>query len=95
MSIEFNLRPDLESRVKALAAASGLPVEKWLEGVIEQAAASPTARTGGSGTLDLFAAWDAEDTTADPEEVERRKREFDEFRRVMNENRPGQRPLYP
>jgi len=92
VTIELNLRPDLQTRVQAQAAAFGLPVAAWLEKVIEQAA---PPQNHGSRTLDLFAAWDAEDVTSDPDELERRQRECEEFQANLNRNRAGERPLYP
>jgi hypothetical protein len=46
-------------------------------------------------TLDLLAQWDREDRTDDPEEIRRRHEEWDEFRRLMNEDSLSGRPIYP
>jgi hypothetical protein len=43
MSITLELRPELETKVKAQAEARGLPVERYLQSVIEAAALSPSA----------------------------------------------------
>lgn len=91
MTIELKLRPDLQVRVEAQAAALGIPVTAWIAEVIEQAA---PPLSNGSPTLALFAAWDAEDATSDPVELERRQREFEEFQANMNRNRAGERPLH-
>ena len=48
-------------------------------------------------TLELFAQWEAEDATEDPEEIARRNREWEEFKANMNATRTaaGARLLYP
>ena len=58
--------------------------------------------TGASGevdteTLALLEAWSREDATDDPEKLRAARKELDEFKRAMNENRAatGERILYP
>ena len=58
--------------------------------------------TGASGevdteTLALLEAWAREDATDDPETLRAARKELDEFKRAMNENRTatGERILYP
>jgi hypothetical protein len=48
-------------------------------------------------TLELLAAWRAEDATTDPEEIRAAADELAEFKRSMNESRvsAGEPPLYP
>lgn len=43
----------------------------------------------------LLAAWDAEDATDDPRELEQRRKDFEDFKKAMNQNRSSERPLYP
>jgi hypothetical protein len=61
-----------------------------------------TAQASGDGkvdraTLELLAAWRAEDATTDPEEIRAAADELAEFKRSMNESRvsAGEPPLYP
>ena len=51
----------------------------------------------GERTKALFAAWDAEDATDDPEEIAARQREWEEFRTSINETcaAAGSRRIYP
>ena len=58
--------------------------------------------TGASGevdteTLALLEAWAREDATNDPEKLRAARKDLDEFKRAMNENRAatGERILYP
>ena len=48
-------------------------------------------------TLALLEAWAREDATDDPEKLRAARKELDEFKRAMNENRAatGERILYP
>ena len=48
-------------------------------------------------TLELLAAWQAEDATSDPEEIRAAEQELAEFKQAMNENRVscGEPLLYP
>jgi hypothetical protein len=42
-----------------------------------------------TSTLELLAAWRAEDATTDPEKLRQADEEVAEFKRAMNENRCG------
>jgi hypothetical protein len=51
-------------------------------------------------TLDLLDKWDREQATDDPDEIDRRQREVEQFKAAMNRNRlemegPNSRRLYP
>jgi hypothetical protein len=50
-----------------------------------------------SATLELLAAWKAEDATTDPEKIRAADEEVDAFIKAMNENRAatGERLLFP
>jgi hypothetical protein len=50
-----------------------------------------------TATLELLAAWKAEDATTDPEELRQADEEVAEFKKAMNENRAatGARLLFP
>jgi len=65
--------------------------------VVEPASAPLPIGSVDSSTLELFAAWKAEDATSDPEKVLAADREVDEFIKALNENRSvaGERPLFP
>ena len=50
-----------------------------------------------AATLELLAAWTAEDATSDPEKLREADEEIAQFKKAMNENRAGvgARPLFP
>ena len=50
-----------------------------------------------NATLELLAAWKAEDATTDPEKLRQADEEAAEFKKAMNENRAatGARLLFP
>ena len=60
----------------------------------------PFAPSNGSvdtATLELLAAWKAEDATTDPEKLREADEEIAAFKKAMNENRAatGAQPLFP
>ena len=61
------------------------------------AAPPPPASSVDFPTLELLAAWKAEDATTDPEKLRQADEEVAEFKRAMNENRAatGARLLFP
>jgi hypothetical protein len=42
----------------------------------------------------LFASWDAEDETDDPEEIARRQEEWEQLKQALNANRGSGRKLF-
>jgi hypothetical protein len=49
MTVNLNIKPGLEARLVARARASGLPLENFIEGVLEREATAPD--TNGSPSL--------------------------------------------
>jgi hypothetical protein len=66
---------------------------------IEPAGAPPLPTMGSvdTATLELLAAWKAEDATTDPEKLREADEQIAEFKKAMNENRAatGARLLFP
>lgn len=89
-----NIPPEIEQRLRREAARVGLDEAEFVKRLIEKALPS-SERTVDRATLDLLAAWDAEDETDDPAEITRRQREWEELRKSMNENSLSGRPVYP
>jgi len=62
-------------------------------------ASVPPPPTGSidTATLELLAAWKAEDATSDPEKLRAADKEIADFKKAMNETRAavGARPLFP
>jgi len=84
VTITLHLKPDVQSRVAAQAAASGLPVDAFVERIIEEFA---TATQIADPTLALFARWDAEDATDDPAEIAARNREWEDLEASLKAHR--------
>ena len=83
-----------QAKLEAVAVKRGLSPAECARQLLAASLPDPVST---DRTLDLFATWDAEDATDDPEEIERRNREWEAFKTNMNENRAvaGARLLYP
>lgn len=57
----------------------------------------PASGAVDTATLELLAAWKAEDATNDPAKLREADKEVARFKKAMNENREaaGARPLFP
>src|SRR2546421_13049695 len=74
------LRPELETRLKQEAQRRGVDVSEYASRLIDEAlSSSPSLPRPDQATLDLFDQWDQEEATDDPAEIERRRRETQEF----------------
>lgn len=94
MTLQINLSPELEARLKDAASREGLDEVEYARQLIEKSVSSaPPIRD--QATLDLFAKWDAEDATDDPDEIARRQADWEEFKKAMNEDSMSGRPIYP
>jgi hypothetical protein len=92
MTVKLELDAQTEASIAAQAAARGVPVQTFLQSLIQKAA---NQGQPGAATLALFEKWNAEDDTLDPVELERRRAEFEEFKAGVNANRSGERVIYP
>jgi hypothetical protein len=94
MTLTIHLTSEEESRLQIEARKNGLTPEECAREVLvtHLLAEAPEDRT-----LELFAAWEAEDATDDAGEIARRNQEWEEFRAGMNASRAaaGTAPLYP
>ncbi|MGD0769999.1 MAG: hypothetical protein ABSB42_17580 [Tepidisphaeraceae bacterium] len=100
MTLIIDLNAEAESRLKTAATRQGIKPEAYAKQIIEEHL--PASDDGGTSqaTLELLARWDAEDATTDAEEIASRRKEVDDFKNAMNENRlqaegPGSRKIYP
>ena len=94
MSLIIDLTPEEEARLRAAAANQGVePAEVARRVLVEHL----PALSHGASTLELFAAWDAEDATDDPAELAARNREWEDLKSSLNANRAatGEGPLFP
>lgn len=92
-----DLPPEVERRLKSEAARLGVDEAEYVKRLIQQGlpATDEPTRFVDRATLDLVAQWDAEDATDDPAELARRAREWEQFRKSMNEDSLSGRPVYP
>ena len=102
MSITLDLRPETEARLKETAERTGLSLEQYLTGWIEQvpemipaaelarliAESDQSLEEGPAENLEeLFARWREEDATDDPEELDRRDAALKDLKANLNANR--------
>jgi plasmid stability protein len=94
VEITIHLSDEEEARLRAAAARNGVSVPECARQVLvtHLPPEEPPDRT-----QELFAQWEAEDATEDPEEIARRNREWEELKATMNAARAaaGARLLYP
>lgn len=102
MTVTLNLNPGVKAKITQEAAAEGTGVSDYLEKMIEETV-KPKPRVVYSqeqlaknqAALAMLEEWDREDETDDPEEIARRRAEWEEFKKGMNENHTSDRVIYP
>jgi len=96
MTLTLQLTPETEARLRAAAQRDGLDPAVYAERMLVEylpalepgvgaAEHSPTPGPGAT-TLALFARWEAEDGTDDPEEIAARTREWEELKANLEAN---------
>lgn len=91
MTLTLEIEPELNGHLRELAQAEGLSVEQYVRRLLAQAVHARSDREA----LALLREWESEDATDDPEEIGRRRRDWDAFRQAMNRSHPSNRTLYP
>ncbi len=94
MTLSIHISPELESRLKIAADERGIDEAEYARQLIERNL-TPSAPYRDQATLDLLAKWKAEGDAISPAEVKLAEKEWDEFRKSMNENSLSGRPIYP
>jgi hypothetical protein len=94
MTLIPDFTPEDEARLAAAARERGMDPAEFARELLRE---HLPPQAPGEGTRALFALWDAEDATDDPEEVAARNREWEEFEANINQARAaaGARLIYP
>jgi hypothetical protein len=94
MTLILDFTPEDEARLAAAARERGMDPAEFARELLREHM-PPLAP--GEATRALFAVWDAEDATDDPEEIAARNREWEEFKADVNATRAaaGARLIYP
>lgn len=91
MTLAIELPPVLLVRVEARAQERGMALAEYVAKLIEEALpAEPNARA-----VSLLKAWEAEDATDDPEELEARRADWEATKADLNEAHSSGRKLFP
>ena len=99
--VMLELSPEIETRLAAKAAKMGQAVSDYLKTVVErdveQIPADQSEEQGSDNTaaLEVLRAWQAQNATGDPDELERRREDWKEFKAALNENHTSDRVLFP
>jgi len=91
MTVTLELEPELDSHLRAVAHAEGVSVEQYLRRLIAGAVRSGPAEPA----LALLQEWEEEDATEDPDEIARRKRDWEAFREALSRSHSSSRVIFP
>lgn len=94
MNITIELNQEEEARLRAAAARNGMSAAECARHVLTTHLPSGEPK---DRTLELFAEWEAEDATEDPEEIRRAEEELAELKAGLDAPRAaaGARLLFP
>lgn len=92
MPASVELGPEQEEQLHKEAETMGISVEDRVRHLLNERLAPASA---AAKTLDLLRAWDIEDATDDPEELARRRDEWDLLRKSLEANQINLRPGQP
>jgi galactokinase len=89
------LSPEVLKRLQDEASRRGVDREDVARQLIEENLPRSETNQVNETALELMDQWDREDQTTDPEELEQRRRDFEEFNHAMNSSHSSNRKLYP
>jgi hypothetical protein len=97
MTLTIELTPREEARLVAAARRAGLEPQALARKLVTQGLPDPDQHPATDPTLALFAQWDEEDAAMTPEEAEAARRDFEEFKQNLNDERAraGARIMFP
>ncbi len=91
MTVELELKPELDARLRKAAQARDLTIGQYLARLVEEAVSMAQNETA----VALLEDWQKEDATDDPSEIEEREAEWTAFKTAVNERRSSDRVVYP
>ncbi len=100
MTLLIDLNGDAESRLRRAATLQGVQPEVYAKQIIENHLPPVEIGEQDHATLTLLAQWDAEDATGDPNEIDYRQKELNDYKQAINANRsqsegPNSRTIFP
>ena len=93
MRLTIDIPPDLEQRLRHTAARDGVDAAEYVRRVLLEKLGGEAAPD--EATLQLLCAWDAEDATEDPRELQSRQKDWERFKQALNESHSSNRRVYP
>ena len=94
MPLIIDLAPEVEKRLQQEATRHGVDTSEYARRLIEDGL-PVSLNDKQKSAITLLESWIEEDNTDNPEEIKAAKKELKTFKQAMNENRFGERPLYP
>lgn len=90
MTLTIDITPEEGGRLQEQAHHTGMSLGLYVQQIVKRAADTPpisgTETAQDDPTLALFAQWDLEDATDDPEEITRRQQDGDELLASLRDN---------
>jgi len=78
---------ETERRLQAEASRRGVPADQLAEQLLDAVLAEATHASPNQSSIDILNAWESESATNDAAEITRRQREFEHFKRELNQTR--------
>lgn len=94
MSLIIDLAPEVEERLQQEATRRGVDAAEYARRLIVDGLPASLSDKQ-KFAITLLQSWIDEDNTDNPEEIKSAKVELKTFKQAMNENRLGERSLYP
>jgi hypothetical protein len=94
MSLQIELEPEVQERLQQEAARRGLEAADYARRLIQEGLPAPLDNRR-KAVIELLDSWLKEDATDDPAQIQAAEKELEAFKRAMNENRAGERPVFP
>ena len=87
MTLNIDLSPEQEARLRAVAQSEGLAPSEIVKKLLTERLRSVSEYEESDPTLALFAQWDKEDQNITPAEIAEENRTWEEFKANINAER--------